>query len=64
MTVILQTFLHVIFLVKLLLFHDFSLQENKYNSLQDLEKDFATLVKNAHTFNEPGSQIYKVNIAY
>eukprot|EP00794_Sanderia_malayensis_P006139 gene6139-6845_t len=35
------------------------IRENRYSSLADIEKDFNTLVRNAHTFNERGSQIYK-----
>ena len=30
-----------------------------YTSVEDLEKDLLLMVKNAHTFNEPGSQVYK-----
>jgi protein polybromo-1 len=33
--------------------------ENKYDSLNSLEEDIATMCKNAQMFNEPGSQIYK-----
>jgi len=35
-------------------------QEGVYTTLDDMEKDFNLLVKNAKTFNEPKSQIYKV----
>ncbi|XP_048584024.1 protein polybromo-1 isoform X2 [Nematostella vectensis] len=30
-----------------------------YSTIEDLEKDLQVMVKNAHTFNEPGSQVYK-----
>ncbi|KAK3750182.1 hypothetical protein QZH41_015411 [Actinostola sp. cb2023] len=30
-----------------------------YSLVEDLEKDLQIMVKNAHTFNEPGSQVYK-----
>lgn len=35
------------------------LKNNMYSSLDDIEKDLQLLVKNAHAFNEPGSQVYK-----
>ncbi|XP_077514488.1 protein polybromo isoform X9 [Amblyomma americanum] len=35
------------------------IQEGTYTSLADLERDLMLLVKNAKTFNEPGSLIYK-----
>nr|XP_029731908.1 protein polybromo-1-like isoform X3 [Aedes albopictus] len=35
------------------------IQTNAYSSLNDMEKDLLQMVKNACTFNEPGSQIYK-----
>lgn len=35
------------------------IQTSAYLSLNELEKDFLQMVKNACTFNEPGSQIYK-----
>lgn len=35
------------------------IQDGKYTSLNDMEKDLLLLTKNACTFNEPGSQIYK-----
>ncbi|XP_071450417.1 protein polybromo-1 isoform X3 [Hetaerina americana] len=35
------------------------IQENKYPSLNELEKDLLLMTRNACTFNEPGSQIYK-----
>lgn len=35
------------------------IQTNAYPSLNDIEKDILQMVKNAQTFNEPGSQIYK-----
>lgn len=35
------------------------IQTSAYLSLNDLEKDFLQMTKNACTFNEPGSQIYK-----
>lgn len=28
--------------------------------MDEIEKDLNLLVKNAHAFNEPGSQVYKV----
>lgn len=35
------------------------IQTNAYTSLNEIEKDLLQMVKNAQTFNEPGSQIYK-----
>ncbi|XP_064633737.1 protein polybromo-1-like isoform X4 [Lineus longissimus] len=35
------------------------IQDNQYRSLDHLEKDLALMCKNARTFNEPGSIIYK-----
>ena len=35
------------------------IQDGEYRSLDELEEDFGLMVKNAQTFNEPGSQIYK-----
>lgn len=35
------------------------IQTNAYSSINDMEKDFLQMTKNACTFNEPGSQIYK-----
>lgn len=35
------------------------IQNNVYNSINELEKDFFLMVKNAKNYNEPGSQIYK-----
>lgn len=35
------------------------IQANQYKSINELEKDFLLLTKNACTFNEPGSQIYR-----
>lgn len=35
------------------------IQTNAYPTLNDMEKDILQMVKNAQTFNEPGSQIYK-----
>jgi protein polybromo-1 len=35
------------------------IQTNAYNSLNEMEKDLLQMCKNACTFNEPGSQIYK-----
>ncbi|KAK3930738.1 Protein polybromo-1 [Frankliniella fusca] len=35
------------------------IQKNKYSNLNDLEQDLLLLTKNACTYNEPGSQIYK-----
>ncbi|KXJ20228.1 Protein polybromo-1 [Exaiptasia diaphana] len=37
-------------------------RNHHYCSVEDLEKDLQLMVKNAHTFNEPGSQVYKVKI--
>ncbi|XP_046839642.1 protein polybromo-1-like isoform X2 [Xenia sp. Carnegie-2017] len=36
-----------------------NIKNNRYTSLDDLEKDLNLLAKNAHAFNEPGSQVYK-----
>lgn len=35
------------------------IQKNKYSTLNELEQDLLLMTKNACTFNEPGSQIYK-----
>lgn len=35
------------------------IQRNAYNNLSEMEKDLLQMTKNACTFNEPGSQIYK-----
>lgn len=35
------------------------IQTNAYTSLNEMEKDLLQMTKNACTFNEPGSQIYK-----
>ncbi|EEB13504.1 predicted protein [Pediculus humanus corporis] len=35
------------------------IQANQYNHINDLEKDMLLMTKNACSFNEPGSQIYK-----
>ena len=35
------------------------IQGSEYSSLNDMEKDLNQMVKNASTYNEPGSQIYK-----
>lgn len=35
------------------------IQTNAYANLNEVEKDFLQMTKNACTFNEPGSQIYK-----
>ncbi|XP_063225363.1 protein polybromo-1 isoform X23 [Bacillus rossius redtenbacheri] len=35
------------------------IQQNKYTSINDMEKDLLQMTKNACQFNEPGSQIYK-----
>lgn len=35
------------------------IQTSAYTSLNDMEKDLLQMTKNACTFNEPGSQIYK-----
>ncbi|XP_014669868.1 PREDICTED: protein polybromo-1-like, partial [Priapulus caudatus] len=34
-------------------------QEGRYRSLEEIEKDLLQMVKNAKMFNKPGSQIYK-----
>ena len=36
------------------------IQDGVYRTLDDIERDFFLMVKNAKTFNEPKSQIYKV----
>ena len=36
------------------------IQGNVYTALEELEKDLLIMVRNAKTFNEPGSYIYKV----
>ncbi|XP_022095945.1 protein polybromo-1-like isoform X3 [Acanthaster planci] len=36
-----------------------NIRSGRYASLSDLEKDLLLMVKNAKTFNEPGSQVYK-----
>lgn len=36
------------------------IQGNMYNTLNEIERDFFLMVKNARTFNEPKSVIYKV----
>lgn len=35
------------------------IQANQYNHINELEKDMLLMAKNACSFNEPGSQIYK-----
>lgn len=35
------------------------LRNNQYTSLEEAERDLMLMVKNAHAFNEPGSQVYK-----
>jgi protein polybromo-1 len=35
------------------------IQANEYTSLNEMEKDLVLMTKNACTYNEPGSQIYK-----
>lgn len=35
------------------------IQQSKYSNLGEMEKDLIQMTKNACTFNEPGSQIYK-----
>lgn len=35
------------------------IQQAKYNSISEMEKDLIQMTKNATIFNEPGSQIYK-----
>ncbi|XP_055636665.1 protein polybromo-1 isoform X2 [Toxorhynchites rutilus septentrionalis] len=35
------------------------IQTNAYSNLNEMEKDLLQMIKNACTFNEPGSQIYK-----
>ncbi|CAB4000597.1 polybromo-1-like, partial [Paramuricea clavata] len=34
-------------------------KNNGYTSMDEIERDLNLLVKNAHAFNEPGSQVYK-----
>ena len=36
------------------------IQSNAYTSLDEMVKDLNLIVQNAKTFNEPGSQVYKV----
>ena len=36
------------------------IQEGEYSSLDELEDDFAKMVRNAQTFNEPGSQVWSL----
>ena len=36
------------------------IQSNAYTSLDEMVKDLNLIVTNAKTFNEPGSQVYKV----
>lgn len=36
------------------------IQSHKYHDLDDLVKDLHLMISNAKTFNEPGSQVYKV----
>ena len=58
-------FLFILGFLRLFVLFTFShslMQENRYGSLAEVEKDVSTMVKNAHTFNERGSQIYKVII--
>lgn len=35
------------------------IQDSKYTNLNEMEKDLLQMTRNACTFNEPGSQIYK-----
>ena len=36
------------------------MQDGKYDNLKEIQDDMLLLIKNAHYFNEPGSEIYKV----
>ena len=40
------------------------IQQNSYTSLGEMFSDVMLLVSNAKTFNEPGSQIYKVTVLF
>ena len=35
-------------------------QGGKYVNLKEIQDDMILMIKNAHYFNEPGSEIYKV----
>ena len=37
------------------------IQQNAYTSLNEMYQDLMLMVNNAKQFNEPGSQVYKVN---
>ena len=37
------------------------MQDGKYDNLKEIQDDMLLLIKNAHYFNEPGSEIYKVS---
>ena len=36
------------------------IRDGEYNDLNEVEEDISVMCKNAQNFNEPGSQIYKV----
>ena len=36
-------------------------QDGMYTNLKQIQDDMLLMVKNAHHFNEPGSEIYKVS---
>lgn len=40
------------------------IQNSQYSSIDELEKDFVLLTKNARSFNEPKSPIYQVRTCY
>jgi len=37
-----------------------NVEDGKYTNLRDIQDDMLLLVKNAHYFNETGSEIYKL----
>ena len=37
------------------------IRESKYESLDDLERDLSLMIRNAQTYNDPKSVIFKVN---
>jgi protein polybromo-1 len=36
-----------------------NLEEGRYSNLRDIQEDMILMIKNAHYFNEPGSDVYK-----
>ena len=40
------------------------IQNNEYSTLDDMENDLLLMIANARKYNDPKSQIYKVNILY